>query len=104
MNNQMSGIKEKLQVLGKKALVFGTNHRMVIIFFITGIAILMALLQTRNYLNPVRNEDRYKEAVLKIKYTTIKDDIVEKLKNTENDPSVVVDPSLVPDRSNPFNE
>jgi hypothetical protein len=104
MNDQMNQSKEKAQKLFRSAVVFTASHRAIIIFFIISVAVIVTLLQTRTFLDPGRNETRYQEEVVKIKYSTIDEEIVEKLKTTEEDANIDVGSNLVPDRNNPFDE
>ena len=65
---------------------------------------MLSLLQTRTYLNPTRDESLYTELSTGINYNGIDEEIVEKLKSTQNDQEVLVEADLVPNRNNPFNE
>lgn len=96
--------KQELVAILNKTSIFMSKYRLLIIFLISSLAVLTALLQTNSLLNPVRNETRYSEGIQGIKYTTIDQEIVDKLENSLNDKDITVNPQLVPDRNNPFTE
>ncbi len=105
MSKSKSNISKKDLVASMDKLsVFVARYRILLIFMLGSVAILMALLQTRSLLNPSRNETQYEEGIKSINYTTINQDIVNKLKSTQNDQAILVNPELVPDRNNPFSE
>jgi hypothetical protein len=81
-----------------------SRHRMISIFIFSSIAIVLALMQTRSYLNPTRDEAIYTELSAEINYKGIDESIVKKLQSTQGDEEIQVDAILVPDRNNPFNE
>ena len=87
-----------------KIINFAADKKFLTVFIIASLSVVAALLQTRNYLNPSRNEELYQEEVLKINYSKIDDEIVEELLTTQEDENIEVDPLLVPNRNNPFAE
>ncbi len=88
----------------KKAVVFFSHHRVIIVFIIASASVLLAVIQSGSYLNPTRNEDLYNEEVVRINYPSIDQETLTKLQQTQNDQDITVDPSLAPNRSNPFSE
>jgi len=104
MSDQSEQLTTSAKDFAEKATDFFAKHRFTIVFIIASSVVLLALVQSRSYLNPVRNEARYEEGKLKINYATIDQDIVEELSNTLNDKNIEVSPSLVPGRNNPFAE
>ena len=102
--NDLSTSFGKIAGSSKELLHFLSKHRALLIIVISSVAVIFALSQTREYLNPSRNEDIYTELSAGINYRGIDQDIVEKLQSTQSDQDIQVDANLVPDRSNPFNE
>ncbi len=89
---------------GVKVLGIIGKHRTVIVIFIACIAILASVLQAQNYLNPVRNEEKYTEVQSTANTKKIDQTIVDKLSKTQEDQNSTVDSNFVPDRNNPFAE
>lgn len=104
MNDQLQNTLDRLSQFTTKFGQFTTKHRIVIIFMIASGAALLALMQSRTYLNPERNEARYDEQRLQINYSSIDQKVVEKLSATLEDKDITVDQNLVPNRNNPFSE
>ncbi len=96
--------KEALLVSLLRTRNFVATHAFVLLFAVGGLTIGFALLRARSYLNPIRDENRYSESTSKIKYSKIDQKILNRLKLSQNDTDVQVKQSLVPNRSNPFNE
>lgn len=96
--------KESLIVLLRKLHDFVGIHAFVIVFVFGGLAIGFALVRARSYLNPIRDDDRYTEASAKLNFNKVDQKILNRLKLTQDDADVQVKQSLVPNRSNPFNE
>ncbi len=88
----------------QKYIRFISKYRIVLLFLIGSGAILFALIESRAYLNPTRDEDTYIELRTGVNYSEIDESIVEKLSKTQQDENIEVDASLVPNRSNPFKE
>ncbi len=101
-NNQ--SIKEKVQsyipILATKA----TKYRFTILFVILGGAIGFALLGTQTYIQIPRNEQRYSDETLKIKYKRIDQEALNTLKQKQQDGTIEVNSQYDPDRDNPFTE
>jgi len=102
--NDLSTSFGRITTSSKELIHFLTKHRILLVFTISSIAIMLSLLQTRTYLNPTRDENVYTELSTGINYNGIDEDIVEKLRSTQNDQEIQVDANLVPNRNNPFNE
>ncbi len=102
--NDLNSILSKVTAASKELLKFMSTHRILIVFLVSSVAIMLALVQTRSYLNPSRDEAIYIELSTGINYNGIDDVIVKKLQSTQNDKEIQVNANLVPDRSNPFNE
>jgi len=103
MNDLLSSFS-RVTASSKEIIHFMTKHRILFVFIISSLAIMLSLLQTRTYLNPTRDESLYTELSTGINYNGIDEEIVEKLKSTQNDQEVLVEADLVPNRNNPFNE
>jgi hypothetical protein len=73
-------------------------------FVLAGAMLGFSLIRARGYLDPVRDESRYTEATGKNTYSKIDYKLVEKLEASLNKAPVDVNPSLAPNRSNPFSE
>ena len=104
MNDQLQDTLDKASDFGHKFANFTAKHRIVIIFLIASSAIMLALLQSRTYLNPERDEARYEEERVLINYSTVDQEIVDKLSATLEDQDINVDSNFVPNRNNPFSE
>ena len=83
---------------------FFATHAVMIVIVLGGAAIGYSLYRARTYLNPVRDESRYSDGSAKLNYSKIDDNVLGRLKLTQNDKDNNVNRSLVPNRSNPFNE
>lgn len=102
--NDLSASLTKLSTSSKAILHFLSKHRILLVIAISSAAIMLALFETRSYLDPTRDEAVYTELSTGINYSGIDEDIVEKLKTTQEDEEIIVDTNFVPDRNNPFSE
>jgi hypothetical protein len=100
LENYSNMLKNRFAV----AIDFAARHRLTVVFTIVGAAIAFALLQTRAYLNPTRNEDRYREGQAKLNFKSIDYTVVEKLQATQDDEKQTVEKNLDEGRTNPFSE
>jgi uncharacterized membrane protein affecting hemolysin expression len=103
----MSDIKqqfEKVESEFSRVLNFISKHRTVIVIFIACSAVILAVLQTQNYLNPDRNEDKYLETKSSLTIRELDQSIIEKLEKTQSDIENTADSNFVTDRTNPFAE
>lgn len=103
----MNDLKAQLETFTKKfesIIAFVSNHTVFVFFLIASLAVLGALLQSRSYLTPSRDETKYNEGISAIQYKTIDKDALDSLNSTDDDTEIEVNPSLVPDRNNPFAE
>lgn len=100
MNNEINKIKNS----STKYIDFIYRNQVFIVLVICSAVLIFALLQSRTYLNPERNEARYEEERLKINYATIDEEVVNEIKATLDDKNITVDSNFVPDRRNPFAE
>jgi hypothetical protein len=104
MKKQNNLSTDSLKNFLPKFLNFFTKHRFSAVFIIASASVIAALIQSGTYLNPTRNDLKYEEEKVRINYSSIDEEIVEKLNETQNDANVEVNESLVPSRSNPFSE
>lgn len=79
-----------------------TKRRFILIFVILGAAISFALLRTQSYIDIPRNESRFNEGILTIKYKEIDAETLKSFQEKLDDQSVEVDAQFDPDRENPF--
>lgn len=100
MNEQLDSIKNRLS----KYLVIINKNQVFIVLVIASCVLIFTLLQSRTYLDPERNEERYSEESLKINYATIDQEVVDELSATLDDASIDVDTNFVPGRTDPFSE
>lgn len=100
MNQSFEKITQSLESF----IQFVTKHRFVFVFFIASSAVIAALLQSNSFLNPPRNESLYQEEKALINYSKINQEVVEKLRATQEDEDFEINPIFVPDRTNPFIE
>jgi hypothetical protein len=91
-----------LKKVVNQLVTFLTKHRFILIFVILGAAVSFALLQTRQYIDIPRNETRFTEGKLTIKYKEINAETLQSFKNKLEDTSVEVDSQYDPERNNPF--
>lgn len=95
---------DNLMKQSEAIVAFVTKHRIVIVFALAGAAILAALIQSNSYLNPPRNEAIYQDGVLLINYSQIDQEVVEKLRSSQNFTDIEIISDFVPNRDNPFVE
>jgi fumarate reductase subunit C len=100
MNKELDKIKNS----STKYIDFIYKNQVFIVLVVCSAVLIFALLQSRTYLNPERNEVRYEEERLKINYSTIDEEIVNEIRATLDDKNITVDSNFVPDRRNPFAE
>lgn len=103
----MNDLKGQLNTLAKryeKITSFFASHAVFLFIIIASLAILAALLQSRSYLYPTRDEQKYTEGISEINYKSIDEEALKQLAESDNDPVIEVNPALVPDRNNPFAE
>ena len=81
-----------------------TTHAVLVVFVIAGLSIGLALVRARSYLNPVRDENRYEQAIAKNTYNKIDYTLVRRLQASLSSGDVQVNQSLSPNRNNPFSE
>ena len=94
----------KIKVLGSSSVVSITKHRFILLFIILGTAIAFALIKTQTFIDIPRNEERYVEETLKIKYKQIDMDTLATFAPTQDDKQVEVNSQFDPTRNNPFTD
>ncbi len=105
MNDKLQPSLEKVKSTSSYLIRLLNNHKFSTIFVISGVSVMIALLQTGLYLNPARNDTKFNEEKLKINYSTIDQEVVDKLRDSsQQSASFEIDPQFVPNRSNPFAE
>lgn len=87
-----------------RVINYAASKRLILLIIVVGGAIGLALVQTRSFLDVPRNEERYIEETLSIKYKQINTTILDEFKAATLDGDVNVDSSFNPNRSDPFNE
>ena len=97
-------VLEKIRAYGEKFTGFVGRYRTVLTVAVACGAVLAAVMQTRSYLNPVRNETVYEETRTQVNVKSIDNDVVTKLEATQSDRTDSVDSDFVPGRDNPFDE
>lgn len=100
MNERLDSLKNSFN----KYLGMINKHQVFIVLIIASAVLGYTLLQSRTYLNPERNEERYTEESLKVNYATIDQEVVDQLSATLDDASIDVDSNFVPGRTDPFSE
>lgn len=104
MNDELNKTINSLKSSTSKIIAYITKYRFTAVFIVASASVIAAVVQSGTYLNPPRNDDRYNDEKLKINYSSIDKDIVEKLSKTQQDATVEVNENLVPSRNNPFTE
>jgi len=94
----------KLKVAGSGGIVSITKHRFILLFMILGTAIAFALIKTQSFIDIPRNEERYAEETLKIKYKQIDEATLALFAPTQDDKQVEVNSQFDPTRNNPFTD
>lgn len=94
--------QEKIKATTSKYISLLTKHRLILLFAILGTAVAFALLKTQSFIDIPRNEQRYNEETLKIKYKQIDKDTLESFATEKNDTDVQVNSKFDPTRNNPF--
>jgi len=94
----------KIKLFGIAEAVNIAKHRFILLFVILGTAIAFALIKTQSFIDIPRNEERYAEETLKIKYKQIDEDTLALFASTQEDKQVDVSSQFDPTRSNPFTD
>lgn len=94
----------KMKVFGSSSAVSITKHRFILLYIILGTAIGFALVKTQSFIDIPRNEDRYAEETLKIKYKQIDEETLAIFAPTQDDKQVEVNSQFDPTRNNPFTD
>ena len=100
MDNYLNKIKPSVNSL----ILQATRHRFVLLFVILGAAIGFALIRTQSYLDIPRNEQRYSDETLLIKYKKIDEETLNTFRATQNDSGISVGSQFDPNRNNPFTD
>lgn len=100
----MNNLKQKIQKTIPLVIEGFTKHRFTLLFIILGVAITFALLRTRSFIDIPRNEERYTEEALRIKYKSIDEEVLDQFSSADEDKDIEVDSDFAPDRQNPFTE
>lgn len=103
----MENLKSKLskiKVFGSLGATNITKHRFIMIFIILGTAVAFALVKTQSFIDIPRNEARYVEETLKIKYKQIDEETLAQFAPTQDDKPVEVNSQFDPTRNNPFTD
>lgn len=95
---------EKIKSFLAKYLRVVQRNQVFIVILLVSAVLIFSLLRSRGYLDPVRNEERFSEGVLKIKYSTIDQSIIDEIGATLEDKDIEVDSNFEPGRNNPFAE
>lgn len=94
----------KIKVIGSSGALSITRHRFILLFIILGTAIAFALIKTQSFIDIPRNEERYSEETLKIKYKQIDEETLALFAPTQDDKPVEVNSQFDPTRNNPFTD
>ncbi len=100
MNEQLDSAKNSL---GKYLAIINKNQ-VFIVLVVASCILIYTLIQSRTYLNPERNEDKYSEEIIKVNYATIDQELVDEISATLEDENIDVDSNFVPGRTDPFSE
>lgn len=103
----MKDMKTSIEQLKKRAvtvLSLASQHRLIVMLFVIGVAVSFALIKTRSFIDIPRNETKYSEEKLKIHFESIDQQTLNEFKSAEQDRSVEVNPQFNPNRSDPFSE
>lgn len=79
-----------------------TKHRFILLFIILGTAVGFALIRTSEYIDVPRNETRFVEEKLKIKYKQIDLEALASFDAAQQDEQIEVGSQFNPNRNNPF--
>lgn len=102
--SDINQIVKNAEEKGLQSVGFISKHRTVIMVIVASAAVIAAIMQTQNYLNPARNELKYTELKSSVTTKSINQEILTKLQATQEDKTESVDSNFVPDRKNPFTE
>jgi hypothetical protein len=94
----------KIKVFGNSGAGILTKHRFILLFIILGTAIAFALVKTQSFIDIPRNEERYAEETLSIKYKQIDEETLARFAPTQDDKQVEVNSQFDPTRNNPFTD
>lgn len=104
MNDQLAKLKADAHKYFGGTAEYIALHRVFIIIVVACLAILIASVRSNGYLEPVRDENHYTEKISEVNPKKINQEILSKLKDTEDDENSEVDSNLAPGRENPFVE
>lgn len=103
----MSDIKQLLdkgESKGSDIMKFISKHRTVLVILVASSAIILAVFQTQDFLNPDRNEEKYSEVKSSLTIKQLDEEIIKKLETTQQDQENTASSNFVKDRTNPFAE
>ena len=92
----------KLQHTASQIVQLCTKHRFILLFMILGTAVGFALIRTSSYIDVPRNEARFIEEKLKIKYKQIDLESLASFDAAQQDEQIEVGSQFNPNRNNPF--
>ena len=93
---------EKIKKLANNSVEMTTKHRFILLFIILGTAVGFALIRTSAFKDIPRNEQRYTDESLKIKYQQIDKQVLDSFADKQQDTNVEVGSQYDPTRVNPF--
>lgn len=95
---------ESFKKLSTKLIDTASRHRVILMILLVGAAVSFALIKTRSFIDVPRNEAKYSEEKLKIRYSGIDQQTLQDFTSAQQDKAVEVNPQFEPNRSNPFSE
>jgi hypothetical protein len=104
MEKSTQSLQERIRSYVPIALEIITKYRFTILFVILGGALGFALLSTQSFINVPRDEQRYSDETLKIKYKRIDEEALNSFRQQQQDQNIEVNSNFDPTRSNPFTE
>ena len=98
----MKNYNEKIKRTLTRLVELCTKHRFILLFMILGTAVGFALIRTSEYIDVPRNETRFVEEKLKIKYKQIDLEALASFDAAQQDEQIEVGSQFNPNRNNPF--
>lgn len=102
--NDMKKYLDQAQGYATKFVNVIVHYRIILTFAVACLAIVAAVFQAQEFLNPSRDETTYTETKSQVNVKNIDEDVVNKLRETQEDADQIVDTDFVPGRDNPFAE
>lgn len=104
IDNKDTDLKSQFTSVIEKSHSFISKYILLFTVTVSSLTIIIALLISQHYINPVRDEQVYNEGEAQISFKEINQDKLKTLQESLETSNVEVGTDFVPDRTNPFAE